>query len=204
MNKDLFITLFLFLALFGIVGANAQVPLAAPQTSIDTLAAGVATAEVDTLNTSHVISSFTFNTTDMEGIIAVVGFFSCIILVVFFVQRSKMRREKERYNLINHAIDTGREIPVELLDIKPNYYAKGIKNIAIGLGLALLIFTVMDELTFTPVGLIFVLLGIAQLLIYFRDKKEQENKELQKAKNLKFEPIVPKEEQEVKTIDEGK
>ena len=89
------------------------------------------------------------------------------ILVVVII-RYLINRHNNRVALAEKAMETGRPIPDDMKPIapeSPDYYRKkGIKNIAIGVGLAIM-FAIWDADALTGVGLLIACWGIGQLVI---------------------------------------
>lgn len=99
-----------------------------------------------------------------------------IVVIAVLYYRSKTRREQIRAETTLKALETGRELPKELLEEKPvdkaeDNLRKGVKNIGLGLGLVLgLSFLVGIELG--ALGFILVGIGGAQLALWKLDNRK--------------------------------
>lgn len=99
-----------------------------------------------------------------------------VTLIVFFVMRYTNKRAQ--YKLYTEAIKSGQSIPENLYLLREdaNIETKGIKNIALGVGL-LICFWIMLGYQIACIGLIPICVGIGQILIHHSQKgKTFENK----------------------------
>lgn len=97
-------------------------------------------------------------------LLVVLSPFILVAVILYLV----FKRNNRRYKLIEKSIETGQPLPddvrASLLDSKEVLWRKGVKNIFIGLGIAVLFFTLdIDELT--GVGLFVALYGAGQAVI---------------------------------------
>ena len=131
-------------------------------TSIDT-AAG---ANMVDQRSSHSRSyRYDFSLDDVSDLLLVVLSPFILVAVILYLV---FKRNNRRYKLIEKSIETGQPLPddvrTSLLDSKEVLWRKGVKNIFIGLGIAVLFFTLdIDELT--GVGLFVALYGAGQAVI---------------------------------------
>lgn len=89
-------------------------------------------------------------------------------ILIALIIRYLIKRHNNNVTLAEKAMETGQPIPEELKPLtpeSPDYYKrKGIKNIAIGVGLALMFF-VWDAELLAGVGLLIACWGIGQVII---------------------------------------
>lgn len=89
-------------------------------------------------------------------------------ILVALVIRYLIKRHNNNITLAEKAMETGQPIPEELKPLTPDspdyYKRKGIKNIAIGVGLTLMFF-VWDAKLLAGVGLLIACWGIGQVII---------------------------------------
>lgn len=131
-------------------------------------------------NNWDIIMSKDNNETIVE-VIAILGVFLLlplmVIALVLISNYNRRKREKRKYDLMEKAIDSGKELPVDFFkENKPpkNHLQKGIINIAIGLGAFLFLFFVADKAVSTLAGIPFFI-GLGQIIIHFMDEKKKVN-----------------------------
>jgi len=102
------------------------------------------------------------------------GFFLPIvilILVFYFINRNR----KEKYRLAQMAIQNGQQIPEELLkesyNVDKNAYNDGIKQMCTGIGLAIFLGLIMEELGF-GIGALVFFIGLGKFIIARQSRKD--------------------------------
>ncbi len=94
---------------------------------------------------------------------ALAPFIIAILIIRYFINR-----HNNRVSLAQKAMETGQPIPEDMkpmVDESPEYYKKkGIKNIAIGVGLAIM-FGIWDADMLAGIGILIACWGIGQLVI---------------------------------------
>lgn len=116
-------------------------------------------------------------------VVAILGVFGgpVLVLVVLILMhhRSQRRLADHRRDVIGKLIDAGKDVPESLLNfddlgaqIPPEkHLQRGLKNVGLGLGIGIFLWSV-NGLQSGTVGLIFIGLGCAQILIWkLADKK---------------------------------
>lgn len=105
------------------------------------------------------------------AIVIVLAVLLCLLapfIVVILLIRYFINNHNKQVQLAEKAMETGQPIPSEIMpqtQDSPDYYKKkGIKNIAIGIGLALM-FSLWDADALAGVGLLVACWGIGQLVI---------------------------------------
>lgn len=111
----------------------------------------------------------------LKELMAVFGLFIAPFLVIFSMAKIKsaerIKRLQNRDALIEKFLAAGKEIPQEIFSEhndspqKNSHFHKGVMNIALGAGLSLLL-SVIIELKFGAIGLVFVILGISRLFLW--------------------------------------
>lgn len=97
-----------------------------------------------------------------------------VLIILIFYFRNKNR--KQRYLLMQQALAAGQPLPKEVFKevTLPDNRVKGIKNMALGIGLALFLWMLTDEFSIACIGLLIFCIGAGQLVIYYttpgRDK----------------------------------
>lgn len=89
-------------------------------------------------------------------------------IVVIFLIRYFINRHNKRVSLAEKAMETGQPIPDEMMPATPNspdyYWKKGIKNVAIGLGM-LIMFSIWGADVLAGVGALVACWGVGQMVI---------------------------------------
>lgn len=100
--------------------------------------------------------------------VAVLIFLAAPFIVLILLIRYLINRNNNRVRLAEKAMETGQPIPEDMkaeTSEDPNFYKKrGIKNIALGIGLAIMFF-IWDATPLAGVGLLIACLGVGQLVI---------------------------------------
>lgn len=109
------------------------------------------------------------------GIIGTIGVFALPAIIIFLVLYYQNRKRKERYQLIEKAIESGQPLPEEFVketkSEDDSMRVKGIKNVFLGLGLSIFFYAMTDVIFLACIGLMIMLNGIGQLVIYFTRNK---------------------------------
>lgn len=104
-----------------------------------------------------------------------------IAVIVIVLITSHYSSKKRKYALMQAAINSGQPISAEIIKElesgkkKKNHFDGGIFNISFGVGIFILFWMVMD-IKMACIGLVFMFVGIGQLLSFYLKKKE-ENRE---------------------------
>lgn len=105
------------------------------------------------------------------SIITIISIFALPAIIIFLVLNYRSKKRKERYQVIEKAIESGQPLPEEFVEKTKaeddNIRVKGIKNIFLGLGLAIFFYAMTDVLFLACIGLLIMLNGIGQLVIYY-------------------------------------
>ncbi|MBE6287620.1 MAG: hypothetical protein E7099_05470 [Mediterranea massiliensis] len=112
-----------------------------------------------------------------ESIVAVLTIlliFGSPLLIVIAVLYFRYRNRRAKYRLIEKAIACGHPLPVEYIEEiqQKDTRTKGIKNICLGIGLAIFLQACFDEFALTSIGLLIMFTGIGQLLIHYTTPKK--------------------------------
>lgn len=108
-----------------------------------------------------------------------ISFFAFIILIIWITTWMSYRKQRDRYHIIEKAIDNGQAIPEGLFDEPKkakkrwtNTLRQAIIFIAIGIGLAIFGDTI-DENEITAIAVIPGIIGAGYLLIAFIERHEE-------------------------------
>ncbi len=169
----------------------------------DTIVNGKSVVDTQSVTTYHGAASEVYNHTDdnfeetvhfgeimesqlngvMEGfkglmiiaLIATIGVFLLPAIIIFVVLYYQNRKRKERYQVIEKAVESGQLLPEEFVrETKAEddtMRTKGIKNVFLGLGLAIFFYAMTGVFFLACIGLMIMLNGIGQLVIYFTRNK---------------------------------
>ena len=124
--------------------------------------------------------SISSNTTEeITQLFVPISFFAFIILIVWITTWISYRKQRDRYHIIEKAIDNGQAIPEGLFDEPKkakkrwtNTLRQAIIFIATGIGLAIFGNTIGEE-TITAIAVIPGIIGAGYLLIAFIERHEE-------------------------------
>lgn len=112
-----------------------------------------------------------------------ISFFAFIILIIWIINHISYRKQRDRYHIIEKAIDNGQAIPEGLFDEPKkakkrwtNTLRQAIIFLAIGIGVAIYGNTI-DEETITAIAVIPGVIGAGYLLIALIERHEERNKD---------------------------
>ena len=112
-----------------------------------------------------------------------ISFFGFIILIIWIINHISYRKQRDRYHIIEKAIDNGQAIPEGLFDEPKkakkrwtNTLRQAIIFLAIGIGVAIFGNTI-DEETITAIAVIPGVIGAGYLLIALIERHEERNKD---------------------------
>ncbi|MCL2412563.1 MAG: DUF6249 domain-containing protein [Bacteroidales bacterium] len=117
-------------------------------------------------------------------IFGIIGIFiapvAMVVLVVWLITRQKIQRNKFKAELMAKAIEHGQTLPENFFDEpkkltqRDKYLPAGMINIAVGLGLSLVLWSIIPDVqNIWTVGLIPLFVGLALLIIHFIEKKKE-------------------------------
>ena len=112
---------------------------------------------------------------DLMGVIAIIGFFATVLLVIFFALFFPYLRRKKQMEVAEAAILHGQELPQAFFDEgkpKRSFLQRGITQIAVGAALTVAI-GVMVDWDIAVWGLVVVALGMGNVLAHFLEGKEK-------------------------------
>ena len=97
-----------------------------------------------------------------------------VLIILIFYFRNKNR--KQRFLLMQQALAAGQPLPKEVFKevTLPDNRVKGIKNIALGLGLVIFLWLLTGEASISCIGLLIMCIGAGQLVIYYTTPKKEE------------------------------
>ena len=97
-----------------------------------------------------------------------------VLIILIFYFRNKNR--KQRYLLMQQALAAGQPLPKKVFKevALPDNRVKGIKNIALGLGLALFLWMLTGEFSIGCIGLLILCIGVGQVVIHYTTPRRPE------------------------------
>ena len=105
------------------------------------------------------------------SIITIISIFALPAIIIFLVLNYRSKKRKERYQVIEKAIESGQPLPEEFVEKTKEeddaIRVKGIKNIFSGLGLAIFFYTMSNAIFLACIGLLIMFNGIGQLVIFY-------------------------------------
>ncbi|MEG1563576.1 MAG: DUF6249 domain-containing protein [Bacteroides sp.] len=123
---------------------------------------------------SNQVNSFvnSLDGANMTGVLSIVTVvlvltFGFPIFIIFIAFYFRYRNRKARYKLIEQALAAGQPLPESLF--KDNHdndtRAKGIKNICLGFGLFIFLWTMTDSFGIGAIGLLLMCIGLGEWLV---------------------------------------
>jgi len=113
------------------------------------------------------------------AIFAIIGIFFVpplmIIALVVIIYYYKRKREKAKYDLMEKAIASGKDIPIDFfatMTQPKDYMQRGIIYVAASVGIFLFLFFVVDK-EFSTVACIPFFIGLGQIIIHLMNQKEK-------------------------------
>lgn len=118
-------------------------------------------------------------------IFGIVFTFLTPVLIILIIFLNKTKQERSRNEVLKSAIENGRELPADFFQKpekpKENLLRTSTFFLAFGLGISIffyLFFTPTGEgLRFASIGLIFIFIGIGQLIAYLIERKQKQSGE---------------------------
>lgn len=105
------------------------------------------------------------------SIITIISIFALPAIIIFLVLNYRSKKRKERYQVIEKAIESGQPLPEEFVEKTKEeddaIRVKGIKNIFSGLGLAIFFYAMSNAIFLASIGLLIMFNGIGQLVIFY-------------------------------------
>lgn len=125
---------------------------------------------------------------DQHNIIPIVGIiatFSTPVIIILIIFLTKMKQEKYRNEVIKAAIEHGRELPADLFKLqekpKESLLQTSTFFLAFGVGIGIFFYFFFassgQSLRFASIGLIFIFIGLGQLIAYLIERKQKNSGE---------------------------
>lgn len=144
-------------------------------------------AEIDEANnqTDFLSHSFVNHMNDgaIVAIISVIVIFGLPLFILIAILWFRYKNKQARYRLAAEALASGKNIPKDLFNEPENQnhevLTKGIKNIALGIGLGVFLWVLTEEEGLAAIGFLIFCMGVGQVAIAYatRSKKEITYKE---------------------------
>ena len=119
---------------------------------------------------------------DLIGLIAVLLLFSTPIIIVAITFWFNHRNKKAKYQVISEALAAGKDLPKEFF-VEPSknsdptaVLSKGIKNACLGIGLAIMIWFMTEEMGIASIGILIFFIGIGQVITAYATREKEEGK----------------------------
>ena len=119
---------------------------------------------------------------DLMGLIGVLLLFSSPIVIVAIILGYRHKEKKAKYQIISEALAAGKELPKEFFveaskstDTKV-VLSKGIKNACLGIGLAIMLWFITEEMGIASIGILIFFIGIGQVITAYATREKEENK----------------------------
>lgn len=113
----------------------------------------------------------------VTGIIFIFGLPLLIIFVIFFF---RYKNRKAKYRLAEQALASGQPLPESFFKetaTQTDIRSKGIHNIFLGIGLFIFLWAITGEFGIGCIGLLVMFTGFGQVVIYYTQQNDKENKE---------------------------
>lgn len=106
-------------------------------------------------------------------IVAIIIIFTAAVIIVWLTLRYNMKKRQAQFTLATKALEAGKDIPEGLFQTKKeeNKLNDGIFFISFGIGIIPLFWFIIS-FKFIWIGILFILLGIGQILSYYILKKK--------------------------------
>lgn len=125
---------------------------------------------------------------ELQNIIPIIGIiatFSTPIVIILIIFLTKLKQEKYRNDVIKTAIEQGRELPADLFKLqekpKENLLRTSTFFLAFGVGIGIFFYfffaSTGESLKFGSIGLIFIFIGIGQLIAYLIERNQKKSGE---------------------------
>lgn len=125
------------------------------------------------------------DTHNLIPIFGIVFTFLTPVLIIFIIFLNKTKQEKFRSEVLKTAIEQGRELPADFFKPqqkpKENLLRTSTFFLAFGIGLSIFFYYFFapqgDGFKYASMGLIFVFIGIGQLIAYLVERKQKKSGE---------------------------
>lgn len=121
----------------------------------------------------------------MIPIIGTITPFLCAIFIILIIFISKTKQEKSRNDVLKTAIEHDRDLPSDFFKKpekrKPNLLTNALFFLGFGIGLSVFFYFFFADqgegLKFGSMGLIFIFVGLGQLIAYLVERKQKKSGE---------------------------
>ncbi|HET9571810.1 MAG TPA: DUF6249 domain-containing protein [Bacteroidales bacterium] len=118
---------------------------------------------------------------DLIPIVGTISPFLCAILIILIIFLFKTKQEKSRNDVLKAAIEHGRELPPDFFKKpekpKVNLLTNSLFFLGFGLGVSVFFYLFFAEqgqgFKFASIGLIFIFIGLGQLVAYLVERKQK-------------------------------
>ncbi len=119
---------------------------------------------------------------DLAGFIVLLLLFSSPIVITALILGFRHKNKKAKYQIISEALAAGKELPKEFfVEASKNtdtkvVLSKGIKNACLGIGLAIMLWFITEEMGIASIGILEFFIGIGQVITAYATREKEENK----------------------------
>ena len=119
---------------------------------------------------------------DLAGFIVLLLLFSSPIVITALILGYRHKEKKAKYQIISEALAAGKELPKEFfVEASKNtdtkvVLSKGIKNACLGIGLAIMLWFITEEMGIVSIGILIFFIGIGQVITAYATREKEENK----------------------------
>lgn len=118
-------------------------------------------------------------------IFGIVFTFLTPVLIILIIFLNKTKQERYRNEVLKSAIEQGRELPADFFKSpekpKENLLRTSTFFLAFGLGISIFFYLFFmstgESLKFASIGLIFIFIGVGQLIAYLIERKQKKSGE---------------------------
>lgn len=110
------------------------------------------------------------------AIFALLCVFGLPILIIFVVLYFRHKDKKAHLQMVEKALENGREVPQELLkkcEEEPCDYSQGIKKIALGFGLTIFFWAITGRFAIACIGILMIFIGLGQVISQYVNRSSK-------------------------------
>lgn len=122
---------------------------------------------------------------DLIPIVGTISPFLCAILIILIIFLFKTKQDKSKNDVLKAAIEHGREFPPDFFKKpekpKTNLLTSALFFLGFGLGIGIFFYCFFAQqgqgFKFASIGLIFIFIGLGQLVAYLVERKQKKSGE---------------------------
>lgn len=111
--------------------------------------------------------------------------FALPLLIILLILYFRNRNRRERYRVVEKAIEAGQPIPNEILkeNLNIDTEAKGISNMCLGAGLFIFLWLITNSLGIGCIGVLVAFIGLGQYLVARQNRQFNQDETLKEKQN---------------------